>query len=242
MKTALVPARVFAGDSAAIPRELAKWVERFHAKCDWIVFPQIEVAATRGPAFRDVSLLHLQADLLGGFAAQRGVCIAAGFWETHDFETTGMIAMADRTGQLHIRSRKLTRETGPESAVGPLVLARIGNVPACVAMPDDLFDPSLAREAGSLSIKALALPMYVAASRSEFRGADALPPDLVEILDRVREVAKEIGAHVLAVNALNADKEPDHGPCGGAWVCDPQGEIAAERKLYEETPLEFEIP
>jgi predicted amidohydrolase len=245
MRIALIPLQVTSGDSRATLRAMARSVEAFHSAADLIVFPQIEIpgpgpGATAGkPRLDPVSQLHMQVDVTAAFAKKRSVYIAAGFWETRESDHYTMLALADRTGQVDIRTRKLSAEPATVNLGLSLVTARIATLHAGICLSDDLFEQALIGTTTSLGLRLLAVPIYLTASQEGEAGLENEPSPLAELRHQLGEVARKTRAHVMAVNSLSG--EPGAAPCGGAWVYGPSGQVMDERALYDDTPLEFEI-
>jgi predicted amidohydrolase len=243
MRIALIPLQVTSGDSKATLRAMARSVEAFHSAADLIVFPQIEIpgpGATAGkPRLDPVSQLHMQVDVTAAFARKRSVYIAAGFWETRESDHYTMLALADRTGQVDVRTRKLSAEPAAVNLGLSLVTARIATLHAGICLSDDLFEQALIGTTTSLGLRLLAVPIYLTASQEGEAGLENEPSPLAELRHQLGEVARKTRAHVVAVNSLSG--EPGAAPCGGAWVYGPSGQVMDERALYDDTPLEFEI-
>jgi predicted amidohydrolase len=243
MKIVLMPLQLSSGDSGAAVRAMTHSVERYHSEADLIVLPQIEVTGASpitDPALRNlVSPLHVQSDIAAALARRRNVYLAGGFWETRESDHYAMLALADRTGQVAVRTRRLSSEPTPDNLGLSLLTARIATFRAGICLSDDLFEPSLVDAVNSLILKFLAVPVYLVAPPSEEGDAESTLSAVAELRTQLGEVARHTRTYVVAVNSLSG--EPGLGSCGGAWVYGPSGQVVAERDLYDDTPLEFEI-
>ena len=243
MKIALIPLLMTSEDPGAALRAMARSVEKFHSSADLIVFPQIEIfgpAHLANPPRQDaVSHLHLQSDIAAAFAKKRNVYIAAGFWETRESDHYAMLVLADPTGQVAVRTRKLAAESASGKPGLSLLAARVGSLRAGVCLSDDLFDRFLMDAVTPLALRLLAVPVYLTAPRDDAAKAEDTLSAVEELRGQLGRVARQSRAYVMAVNSLS--DEPGLGSCGGAWVYGPSGQVMTERALYDDTPLEFEI-
>lgn len=242
MKTVLVPLQVEPGNNQANMAQMAEWVEKLHSDVDLMVFPQIEVGLAASPGVGNaIANLHVQSDMVSAMAARRCVYISTGFWQASEDDHFAMLMLADRTGQMDARSQKLALEPNLDGIEPTLLTARIRGRKVSFNLSDDVFEQNLQKSIKLLSVQVVILPVYLAASAGEVQEEEgALPASLRELMQQASLFARQTGVHVLAVNSISQENL-EIAPCGGGFVCDPSGEIVAERFVRDTNPLFYEI-
>ena len=250
MRIALIPMRLARGDKQGGLRAMGKWVDALHASADLLVFPQIGAppggAPNAGVMAEDwLSTADHLFDVMAAFAVKRGVHIAAGACEARSSPQSRSLALADRTGQLTVRRFSLAgsgAELQPET-VGVEIAARVEGVPVALAAGHPLAGPALLEGAREAGVRAICILMQLTGSESEIRrvAVHNPPAALAGLKEAMCRLAVDADCHVLAVNGISDDTDAACGLCGGAFHYDPRGRLVAERRLYEEEPLEFDV-
>ncbi|HBF35476.1 TPA: hypothetical protein DDW35_13015 [Candidatus Sumerlaeota bacterium] len=237
----MIPLRAASGENEQTQHLMMHWVETIHPRADVLFFPQIELQAEPDEAPETFRSLHTACDIIAALSRRRGVCLAAGVWETYKENHFTRLLFSDRLGQFETRTRDLVADPETRPVAHPPLTTRIANNMCGLCMSDDLFEPSFAETCKQLEVKVLMVPVYLSCSRREFEQRGDLPAALDEL--RIQAVQTAVSANMIVclVNSLSQDPMLDFAPCGGAWVFSPQGGMMARRALYDETPLEIEI-
>ncbi|MFP4580635.1 MAG: hypothetical protein ACLFQ6_07890 [Candidatus Sumerlaeia bacterium] len=245
MKFTLLPMRLMPRQNRTNQKNMARLVEKHGKTSDLLVFPQIEIYPDlendeKKQDYDNVpASLYTQADIVSGFSAKKRITLAAGFFESLGEDHYTLLALADRTGQIELRTRKLTIDTDSEISSSTLVKARIQDRQVAFCLSDDLFEENFPKILRLYKIEILVIPAYLVALESEVakvvRGE--APEAVEELLEKGRKVAVESGAYVAMVNSY-ADED---GPCGGGFIFGPDGKLEVEIPFFDENPVEYEI-